>query len=335
MVLYSFEGGADGSQPEAGMIFDPSGNLYGTVIYSDAFELSRSDGGRWTETVLHSFNGGDDGLNPVGNLVRDAAGNLYGTTEHGGVSRSSGTVFELSPTQGGGWTETVLHNFSLDGLDGITPLAGMVFDAAGNLYGTTNEGGKFEYGTVFKLSPNGSGGWTETILHSFGSGTDGQGPLAGLVFDAAGNLFGTTRLGGIYGFGTVFELTPNGSGKWTERVVHNFGDSTDDGLLPEYGSLAFDADGNLFGTTDAGGNHKNDGAVFELKPDGNGGWSESVIYNFNRDSGGYQPYSGVTLDAAGNLYGTTAYGGTYGLGTVFELTRVDPCLRCAHAGIAK
>src|SRR5271157_110097 len=274
----------------------------------------------WSEKVLHSFNNnGTDGALPYAGLIFDAAGNLYGTTWLAGTY-GYGTVFELTPTAGGGWTEQVLHSFG-NGTDGNQPVAGLIFDAAGNLYSTTVGGGDYDYGTVFELTPAAGGGWTEQVLHSFGNGTDGASPYAGLIFDAAGNLYGTTYLGGTYGYGTVFELTPAAGGGWTEQVLYSF-DYTD-GAHPEAG-LIFDFAGNLYGTTAFGGTGTfrsgGCGTVFELTPTAGGGWTEKVLYSFgNSLSDGLGP-GGLIFDAAGNLYGTTAYGGTYGGGTVFEVT---------------
>jgi uncharacterized repeat protein (TIGR03803 family) len=213
-VLHTFAySGTDGYTPLAGLVFDASGNLYGTTVnggaykYGTVFELTPTAGGGWTETVLHSFNNkGTDGYWPYASLILDASGNLYGTTLNGGTS-NVGTVFELTPTAGGGWTETVLHNFR--GKDGYNPNSSLIFDAAGNLYGTTVKGGHYGYGTVFELTPTAGGIWAETLLHSFNNnGTDGYWPYAGLIFDAVGNLYGTSYLGGAHGFGTVFEITP-------------------------------------------------------------------------------------------------------------------------------
>src|ERR1035441_9689320 len=239
-VLYSFYGGTDGNGPEAGLIFDAAGNLYGTTgaggtaNTGTAFELTPTAGGGWTEKVLYSFGAyGTDGVVPYAGLIFDAAGNLYGTTYAGGTYYQYGTVFELTPAAGGGWTEKVLHNFVANGTDGYYPWAGLAFDRFGNLYGTTSTGGTYEGGIVFELTPAGSGGWTETVLHRFGNAMDGSGPLAGLIFDAAGNLYGTTSGGGTYD-GTVFELTPAGGGSWTEKVLWSFGSGTD-GFAPQVG----------------------------------------------------------------------------------------------------
>jgi uncharacterized repeat protein (TIGR02543 family) len=289
------------------------------------------------EKVLHNFNNnGTDGFLAQAGLIFDAAGNLYGTTSSGGTY-TYGTVFELTPTAGGGWTETVLHSFG-NGTDGAYAYAGLIFDAAGNLYGTTSGGGAYDGGTVFELTPTAGGGWTETVLYSFGNGTDGNGPSwAGLIFDAAGNLYGTTQGGGVYtscnssnGCGTVFELTPTAGGGWTEQVLHSFNGNGTDGFYPQAG-LIFDAAGNLYGTTQFGGNFGGNcytfgcGTVFELMPSRGGGWTEKLLYNFTGGTDGAEPYAGLIFDAAGNLYGTAAYGGTHyycytGCGTVFELT---------------
>ncbi len=281
-VLHSFnDNGTDGADPQfAALIFDARGNLYGTTVVGGihcggygcgtAFELSPREGGGWTETVLHSFGNGTDGQNPYAGLIIDAAGNLYGTTGGGGI-HGDGTVFELSPREGGGYTETVLHSFGNPATqDGNGPLGGLISDAAGNLYGTTEGGGIHSGGTAFELSPREGGGWTETLLHSFGNPAtqDGFAPSAGLISDSAGNLYSTTFLGGIHscqgaGCGTVFELTPRQGGGWTETVLHSFNDNGSDGFYPEDG-LILDAHGNLYGTTPSGGIGA--GTVFEITP---------------------------------------------------------------------
>src|SRR5271167_2273777 len=327
-VLYSFcsqRSCTDGETPGAGLIFDAAGNLYGTTsgggtgtYFGTVFELTPTAGGGWMEQVLHSFNGGD-GYWPFAGLIFDAAGNLYGTTYVGGAY-GEGTVFELTPAAGGGWTERVLYSFCSQRscTDGETPGAGLIFDAAGNLYGTTSGGGTGTYfGTVFELTPTAGGGWMEQVLHSFNGG-DGYWPFAGLIFDAAGNLYGTTYVGGAYGEGTVFELTPAAGGGWTEQVLYNFKHNGTDGYNPEAG-LIFDKNGNLYSTTLAGGTY-GEGTVFELRPTAGGDWTEEVLHSFGNGTDGYQPAGSLMFDAAGNLYGTTYGGGTYGYGTVFELT---------------
>ncbi len=278
-----------------------------------------------SEKVLYSFNPqAPDGFHPRSNLISDSSGNLYGTTTAGGV-HSAGSVFELSPNGKGGWTEKVLYSFNDNGSDGVSPYAGVVFDGKGNLYGTTYQGGAYAQGTAFELAPNGSGGWTETVLHSFNSTTgDGEYPYAGLVIDGKGNLYGTTIFGGG-GLGAAFELSPNGSGGWTEKVIYSFAANVPDGYLP-YASMILDGKGNLYGTTyysyDDQGNDDN-GAVFELSPNGSGGWTETLLYNFtsNNPTDAAFPYQGsLIFDAKGNLYGMTNGGGNAGLGAVFELS---------------
>src|ERR1019366_2789841 len=262
---------------------------------------------------------GTDGNYPYAGLIFDAAGNLYGTTVQGGTY-NYGTVFELTPAAGGGWTEKVLHNFNYNGTDGAYPYAGLIFDAVGNLYGTTDGGGTYSYGTGFEVTPEAGGVWTEKVLHNFNyNGTDGANPYAGLIFDVVGNLYGTTQGGGTYSYGTVFELTPAAGGVWTEKVLHNFNNNGTDGAYP-YAGLIFDAARNLYGTTEVGGTH-NDGTVFELTPAGGGSWTEKVLHNFNNNgTDGADPRAGLIFDAAGNLYGTTYVGDTYNYGAVFELT---------------
>jgi uncharacterized repeat protein (TIGR03803 family) len=229
------------------------------------------------------------------------------------------------------WHEKVLHNFT--STDGANPQSGLIFDAAGNLYGTTTLGGAYNLGTVFELSPTMRGGWTEKVLHSFNLNSgDGSYPESGLIFDAAGNLYGTTLLGGTNKSGTAFELSPAQGGQWTERVLYSFGNGID-GAYPFYGSLIFDATGSLYGTTSSGGIYNCQGnggcgTVFKLTPTVGGAWAETVLYNFRNGTDGYGPESGLVLDAAGNLYGTTAFGGTSncrvgqwsGCGTAFELS---------------
>jgi uncharacterized repeat protein (TIGR03803 family) len=289
--------------------------------------------------VLYSFgaNGSSDGALPRGKLVLDQQGNLYGTTYSGGAN-ANGTAFELSPSTGGQWTETILYNFGSnpDGSDGAFPMAGLIFDSAGNLYGTTKTGGTV-WGTVFELSPpsQGGGAWTETVLYVFGGHSDGCYPEGKLLFDASGNLYGTaSQCGGqTISAGTVFELTPVGDGNWQEVVLHRFcsvgGSNCRDGADPEAG-VAFDTAGNLYGTTYAGGGGGGIGfgTVYELSPS-SGGWTESVLHVFGQNAN--HPISAINLDESGNLYGTANSGGLGSqqcgsgdqtCGGVFRLTKV-------------
>jgi uncharacterized repeat protein (TIGR03803 family) len=279
-----------------------------------------------TESVLHSFNGSDNlkgGLEPESTLIMDSAGNLYGTTPIGGTNCASqdgcGTVFQLVPKTGGGWTENVLHNFNDNGKDGIGPTSGVIFDSAGNIYGTTGGGGIYGNGTVYELSPKAGGGWTEDTLHSFNTnGKDGYMPYGAVVFDSAGNLYGTTSKGGKYDSGTVFKLSPKTGGGFTEVVLHNFDPSNKDGSDP-LSSLIFDSAGNLYGTSFYGGS-AGYGTVFELSPPVSGNaWTETVIYSFPNSTDGYAQY-GLIFDSAGNLYGTTLGEDSVTFGTVFELS---------------
>jgi uncharacterized repeat protein (TIGR03803 family) len=268
--------------------------------------------------VLYRFAGGSDGEQPQAGLIFDGASNLYGTTSNGGAT-AGGTVFKLTPNSDGTWTESVLYRFCslAKCVDGGGPQAGVIFDDAGNLYGTTYGGGASGLGTVFKLTPNSDGTWTESVLHSFCSlpkCADGANTHASLIFDAMGNLYGGTIQGGAGGLGAVFELTPNADGSWTESVLHSF--TGPDGAGP-FASLTFDVAGNLYGTT-VGGGTSNDGTVFKLTLNSKGKWKESVLHSFTKPVGA-NPYATLVFDAVGNLYGTTANGGSVNDGVVFKL----------------
>jgi len=286
------------------------------------------------ERVLHSFRVGRGG-GPNG-VIFDAAGNLYGVTEYGGAHQNGGTVFELTPSGNGKWTNEVLYNFcsAPKCADGGGPSGGLTFDSDGNLYGTTVGGGAggFQAGTVFRLSPDGKGNWTETVLHSFArDGQDGVSPYAGVVLDAAGNLYGTTAFGGgSADAGIVFQLMPAANGAWNEMVLHTFCSLSDcdDGKRPT-AAVALDGSGNVYGVTTDGGKSGcvgsgGCGIAFELTPETNGKWTETVLHSFHGADGAV-PGSALTFDAAGNLYGDTLYGGDvgchppYGCGAVFEL----------------
>jgi uncharacterized repeat protein (TIGR03803 family) len=284
-ILHSFgteSNCADGAFPEGALVFDAAGNLYGTTEAGGAnyvgtvFKLSPNADGGWTETVLHSFNN-YDGSYPRSTLIFDSAGNLYGTTSSGSPENLGGTVFELSPASNGTWNETALYRFKTLGSGGYHPVGGVIFDAAGNLYGTDLLGGTGKgfcdagCGTVFELMPTGSGAWTRKTLHTFSdNGVDGYAPYAGLTFDSSGNLFGTASLGGPsnlnceFGCGVLYELQPSADGEWTEKLLHQFGSYEYDGTIPMAGVI-LDSAGNLYGTTSDGG-RKLGGTVFEFIP---------------------------------------------------------------------
>ena len=200
--------------------------------------------------ILYNFTGGIDGGAPYEGLVLDVTGNLYGTTTVGGTS-GNGTVFKLAKNSDGSWTESVLYSFA-SGTDGAAPWAALTFDPSGNLYGTTQGGGDSSAGTIFQLVPNSDGTWTETVLYSFTGGTDGANPeWCGLIFDATGTLYGMTSGGGNQGMGVVYKLTPNFDGSWTYALIHTFTGGSD-GSYPQFGTLAFNKAGNLYGATSDG-----------------------------------------------------------------------------------
>jgi len=397
-VLYQFQGAPDGAGPQSSLIVDANHLLYGTTPYGGqgkcgssgcgtVFELIPPAAGsnKWTEKVLYSFQGGTDGALPQAGLVLDQSGNLYGTTASGGGNSTAlgcafgeiagcGTVFRLSrpTTKGGAWAETVLYAFQ-GNPDGSQPMGSLIFDAKGNLYGTTAEGGagycengyNNPYGgcgSVFELSPpvKGNDPWTEAILYAFnglgGGDTDGAVPTGGVIFDQNGNLYGTTLAGGVscgggeFCGGTVFQLTPPAEkgNPWTETELTTFfGAKAGEGATLPGASLIFDKKGNLYGTTLLGGNGACNtyeeealpscGTIFSLSPPTNGGtWTLTAIYSFNGTiDGAYPAYYGsasMAIDGKGNLYGTTPSAGDQpgcsflgripdpGCGTVWKLT---------------
>jgi uncharacterized repeat protein (TIGR03803 family) len=327
------------AQPSS-LIIDSAGDLYGEAVGGGSkndgmvYKLSPQSAGSWQQTTLYSFLGGVGGNSPSGGLIMDSAGNLYGTAEYGGKGTLQGQrptgyglVFELSPGANGTWTEKTLYEFGGYPSDGAQSVAGLILDSAGNLYGTTGQGGDgtcassngtpLGCGIAFELSPE-NGSWRETVLHSFLGGTqDGQFPAVALALDKSGNLFGTTdtESGGsnyIVGdaAGTVFELSPAAGGGWTETLLVNFPGST--GQSRPEGNLILDASGNLYSTTAGfiGG-----GSVFELIPNSSGAWDYTTLYAFQK--GG--PEAGVIFGPNGYLYGTAAGGGTFNAGFAFAV----------------
>ncbi len=343
-VLYTFTDAQPYSPYGGGLVFDTAGNLYGAAPAASGtgrgaiFKLERSSGG-WQESAIYTFTGGADGAQPYATPTFDAAGNLYGTASYGGDLSASncmgdgcGVVFKLTPASSGEWQQTVLYTFS-GGRDGATPLYNsLVFDAAGNLYGSTYAGGNLSAancqiaelgcGVIFRLSPTSSGEWKETVLHTFTGEEDGVGPAV-LTADGGGNFYGTvSSLGG----GNVFKLS-RVAGVWQDQILHTF-HSPQDGSGPN--NVIFDSAGNLYGMTETGGNNHSRfcgggcGGIFELSPTSSGGWNETVLYAFRGGTDGETPMGGLVFDGTGNLYGTTSMGGSVpscdGCGTAFKLS---------------
>jgi uncharacterized repeat protein (TIGR03803 family) len=355
-ILYS--SGADVGQTFGGLVFDTTGNLYGTTgggsshPQGTVFELSPAAGGGWTFTLIYSFGAiSGDGQQPQAALVFDSKGNLYGTTATGGSGgcfsgQGCGVVFELSPTKSGVWKEKVLYSFR-HGTDGAEPIGSLVFDTKGNLYGTTSLGGAGGQGTIFELQRGRSGTWREKVLYSFLGKNDGAIPGSNLIFDGQGNLYGTTLSGGGAGSciggggrnvfcGTVFRLSPTGAGTWTESLLYSFANDSDGGT--PFSGLTFDAQGNLYGPACEGGDFScahlvGFGCVvlFELSPGTGGTWIQTVLHAFEGGSDGQNPVGGLVFDPNGNLYGSTQFGGGAGgcyggnnmnffCGSVYELS---------------
>jgi uncharacterized repeat protein (TIGR03803 family) len=387
-VLHNFTDGVDGSFPAGGLTADTAGSLFGTTCGVACSSTSHSNGTvyrlaargtGWVLTPLYQFRGGNDGVGPTGNITIGPDGSLYGTTFQGGGAgcggSGCGTVFRLQPPPTvtpnifGNWVETVLYRFR-GGADGANPeFATLIFDQSGNMYGETSAGGAYGQGTVFELSPI-PGGWTESVIYTFGAPGDGAEPLGGLNWQCGGTLQGTTFYGG-YGYGTIFQLTPSGS-SWTESIVHNFQGGNDgaypaagvltgcvvigttcsqgpngggtvfmlnDGLFYHYftgdpgtiggpwAPLAGDETG-LFGTTYRDGTYQA-GNVFALE--GCAGWGYTSLHDFTSGQDGGYPLSNLVVQSGTttNLFGTTAAGGAYGGGVIFEisgnLTEMSQC----------
>ncbi len=312
-VLHAFSG-TDGANPKfANLLIDTKGNLYGTTPsggahgYGAVYRIPAGGG----ENLLYSFTGKSDGGYPQGGVVY-SHGALYGTTQYGGSTSGEcksgcGTVFKIT----GYGKESVVHAFAGPSGDGALPYGDLVTDAAGNLYGTTSYGGNLNVGAIFEVTAS---GW-ESILYSFANPPDGAFPTGQLVRDSAGNIYGTTNSGGascvLQGCGTVFELASTG-----ESVLHEFGNSTNDGNFP-WAGLVGDSKGNLYGT--ASGGQYFSGIVFKLSRS-TGAWKETILYQFTGLADGASPNGGLLLDSSGNLYGTTTGGGAFNAGTVFRIS---------------
>lgn len=342
----------DGELPVGNLAIDASGNIFAVAAHGGnttaalckansgcgtVFEVSPTSSGSWTISLVHVFDdAANDGALPESGLTIDSSGNLYGVTPSGGSCSISpygcGVAYEISPAAGGGWqAPKILYSFQ-GTPDGYDPLSTLTFDKSGNLYGATQDGGINDDGAVFELSPTATGEWKETILFSFDNSVnqDGYDPQGGVIFDAAGNLYGTTSSGGNqtgkcspFGCGTVYELSPNGSGAWTETILLSF--DGDDGSEP-MGNFVADASGNLYGVTLAGGKVVNAdcggntcGVVYEMAKNGGGGWTQQVLGDVPESVGG--AYSGPAIDSLGNLYATLTSGGMGKYGVVFRLSK--------------
>jgi uncharacterized repeat protein (TIGR03803 family) len=321
-VIYNFDKGASGAGVH--LVYH-EGKLYGAAPLGrvtkacpngcgSVFEMAPRTGGGWSFRLLYEFTGGNDGYEPQGAVVFDASGNLYGAV-NGGTVNGYGGVFKLTPMVDGPWIETTIYSFMEGSGDGWRPNSGLTEDAAGNLYGVTIYGGTNQgSGTVYKLSLNSGGTWTESLLYSFYPRPDGQYPSGEVTFDQAGNLFGTTIYGGLSDLGTVYEITPGSGGAWIESNLYSF-DGTY-GETPE-GAVALDAEGNIYGDTNAGG-YYGDGAVYEILAGSN--WDPSVLHYFGGAGDGSFPVNGyLTAGVAGTYYGTTFVGGTHNGGVVFQM----------------
>jgi uncharacterized repeat protein (TIGR03803 family) len=318
-LLHDFTGASDGGEPYSSLTSDGAGNFYGTTEiggsgYGTVFKLSPNGSGGWSETVLHTFTNYLDGGYPFfTSLIFDGEGNLYGTTTGGGPT-GHGVAFELSP-KGARWVETVLFSFGRNGSVGCAdPWGGVIMDSVGNLYGACLNSGFPQTEAIFQLSQS-NGVWEQKVIYNYDSAADNNGG-GGLTMDANGNIFAV--LSAAYDSPSVVELSPNGNGGWNPTVLHTFGSK----IFPEGGPV-LDKAGNLYGTTQAGGAH-NMGTVYKLSPGKNGAWTEMVLYAFKGGkTDGIGPYAGIAFDSAGNLYGTTLFGGESNKGTVFELVAPD------------
>ena len=304
-VLHSFGSGPDGSSPEAGLIQASDGNLYGTTYYGGTgggtygygtvFKMNSSG----QITILHSFNQ-SDGSAPGAALIQASDGNFYGTTSSGGNYCCNGTTFKMDASG----NVATLHSFGSSSNDGSEPSAGLIQATDGNFYGTTGSGGAYHAGTIFKMDASGN----VTIVHSFGSGSDGIRPEAGLIQASDGDLYGATSGGGAYGWGTIFKMDAAGN----VTVLHSFG-SGSDGSMPLAGLIQA-SDGDFYGTTYQGGKYGY-GTVFKMDLSG----KVTILYSFHSGMDGSEPWGDLIQASDGNFYGTTAVGGTYGYGTVFKM----------------
>ncbi|MFZ0705366.1 MAG: choice-of-anchor tandem repeat GloVer-containing protein [Candidatus Korobacteraceae bacterium] len=334
-VIHAFDG-KNGANPIAGLT-TRDGILYGTTAYRDirhfggsVYQITRVESEWITMPIFFFPTDGSGGTTPEARVVFGPDGLLYGTTAEGGIGNGSGVAFHLAPpppvcsTTNCSWSEDVLHAFQ-GAPDGYQPgLGDLVWDSMGSIYGTTQWGGSSERGTVYQMTKSGDQ-WTETPIYSFKGDSnpeelDGSQPYGGVIVDDNGNLFGTTVGGGLYGGGTIFELTYVDDVGWTETILHSFQDLSD-GRAP-VAALFRDSMGNLYGTATDGG-AGGGGTLFELSPIGNG-WTFTVLYSFAGQPGMYcGPYATLTVDNSGSFYDTTYCGGANNLGSVFRLTNTQ------------
>ncbi len=320
-VLYNFTGGADGGEPYKGVTLDAAGNLYGTAVTGGSgsceggcgvtYKLTKS-GDTWTQTVIHAFTGGLDGSGPGARVAVDARGNVYGMTPTGGAN-GLGVIYEVQAGSNDKWKLRVLHTFT-GGSDGSSGSAGKLVLHGGHIFGAATTGGSFGAGTVFELRPTRSGEWDFKTLYSFQGAPDGVFPYGALLFDAAGNIYGTTYYGGTNGLGTVYRLARGAGGRWTESVLYSFQAGSDGNS--SISNLVADAAGNFYGTTSEGG--LGSGTIFQLTPGPNDTWSESIPHSFQGSPDGAFPYAGMVGDGAGNFYGATVHGGADGDGAIYR-----------------
>ena len=329
-TLYSF---SENNRPQSGVIFDTQGNLYGETQDAEIYELTPNTGGAWTETTLWTFTGDSGGSDPYGGLTFDRDGNLYGAAKTSGDLKCNvggvgcGLIFKLTHNSSGQWTEHVLYTFQ-NPSNGAQPWGPLVFDANGNLYGTTYYGGDTSCydgflagcGVVFELSHGSSGSWVENVLFTFTQQPYTLAhPISGVILDTNGNLYGVASGGGD-AFGAVYEMSPAANGIWTETTLYSFKGGAGDGAFANNGLIVAD-NGDILGTTAAGGG-PDDGVIFQLLPASGGGWSERLLHTFFLTKyDGASPRAGLTIGSNGTFFGTTAQGGANGTGIVYQFTR--------------
>jgi uncharacterized repeat protein (TIGR03803 family) len=322
-VLYDFTGGADGGEPYKGVTLDAAGNLYGTAVTGGSgsceggcgvtYKLTKS-GNSWTQRVIHAFTGGDDGSGPGARVALDGRGNVYGMTPTGGAN-GLGVIYALHPSSNDAWVLRVIHTFT-GGSDGSSGSAGKLLLRGGHIFGVATTGGANGSGIVFELRPTRTGEWGFRTIYSFQGAPDGVFPYGALLFDVAGNLYGTTYYGGTNGLGTVYKLSLSSARKWTETVLYSFQAGSDGNS--SISNLVSDAAGNLYGTTSEGG--LGSGTIFQLTPGQNGTWTESIPHAFQGPPDGAFPYAGMVGGGAGTFYGATVHGGDDGDGAIYKFT---------------